>query len=162
MSELCKECAECQAERKRGEARTEVLQGKPCEMCVFFGPLTELDEAIVHAEAVAERYGCSKCGVEHKQLAEWLWELRYRRKADEVKRRDEDYGDATALHMLGVRNTLLREAVCRLEWIAEIVEKAYGVPERDREEAYDHALAEILELAKKPLKINDWEKGEER
>jgi len=39
-----------------------------------------LDEAIAHAEEVAE--GCSKCADEHRQLADWLKELRERRNAD--------------------------------------------------------------------------------
>lgn len=36
-----------------------------------------LDEAIKHAEKVAEQNkGCQKCAEEHRQLAEWLRELK--------------------------------------------------------------------------------------
>ena len=45
-----------------------------------------LDEAIIHAEEVADRCdvtdGDSKCSVEHRQLAEWLKELKTLRKQD--------------------------------------------------------------------------------
>lgn len=44
-----------------------------------------LEEAIRHCEEVAERYAktedCAECAAEHRQLAEWLKELKeYRRK----------------------------------------------------------------------------------
>ena len=42
-----------------------------------------LDEAIVHARAVANEQGCTACGIEHGQLADWLEELRERRKSEE-------------------------------------------------------------------------------
>lgn len=42
-----------------------------------------LDEAIKHAEEVAERYGESECASNHKQIAEWLKELKQRRILDE-------------------------------------------------------------------------------
>ena len=38
-----------------------------------------LDEAIEHAKEVAN-YQCNECGKQHKQLAEWLEELKSRRK----------------------------------------------------------------------------------
>lgn len=45
-----------------------------------------LEEAIIHAEAVAERCavtdGNIKCEMEHRQLAEWLKELKERREKD--------------------------------------------------------------------------------
>ena len=41
-----------------------------------------LDEAIVHAREVAAQLGCCECADEHRQLAEWLEELRERRKND--------------------------------------------------------------------------------
>lgn len=37
-----------------------------------------LDEAISHAKEIATT-NCNNCGKEHKQLAEWLEELKYRR-----------------------------------------------------------------------------------
>lgn len=38
-----------------------------------------LNEAIKHCEEKAKELGCTKCGKEHAQLAEWLKELqRYR------------------------------------------------------------------------------------
>lgn len=48
-----------------------------------------LDEAIIHAEEIADRCdvtdGDNECGKEHRQLAEWLKELRSRREtADAV------------------------------------------------------------------------------
>lgn len=58
-----------------------------------------LDEAIIHAEEVAEINqtiadntesdkwqdiaACEKCAAEHRQLAEWLRELKKRREKDE-------------------------------------------------------------------------------
>lgn len=43
-----------------------------------------LDEAIDHAKEVAKR--CDKCGEEHKQLAEWLEELKQYRKLGTVEK----------------------------------------------------------------------------
>ena len=48
--------------------------------------MTTLDEAIRHAEKIA-RSKCDECGTEHRQLAEWLKELReYKSHADAVNR----------------------------------------------------------------------------
>lgn len=45
-----------------------------------------LEEAIIHAETVADRCavtdGNIKCEMEHRQLAEWLKELKARREKD--------------------------------------------------------------------------------
>ena len=41
-----------------------------------------LDEAINHALDQAQQLGDCPCGSEHKQLAEWLLELKYRRQQD--------------------------------------------------------------------------------
>ena len=38
-----------------------------------------LDEAISHAEEQATKLGCGDCAEEHRQLAEWLKELKLRR-----------------------------------------------------------------------------------
>ena len=46
-----------------------------------------LEEAIKHCEEKAN--GCSECADEHKQLADWLWELKVRREIDEYKRIDD-------------------------------------------------------------------------
>jgi len=35
-----------------------------------------LEEAITHAQEQATSLGCSECGAEHQQLAEWLRELK--------------------------------------------------------------------------------------
>ena len=35
-----------------------------------------LDEAIQHAKEQACKLGCTECGQEHNQLAEWLEELK--------------------------------------------------------------------------------------
>ena len=43
-----------------------------------------LDEAIKHAEEVAEEKRCEKCGEEHRQLAEWLKELKQLRKQEKI------------------------------------------------------------------------------
>ena len=45
------------------------------------GGLITLDEAISHAEEQAKKLGECDCGKEHKQLAEWLKELKERREA---------------------------------------------------------------------------------
>jgi len=46
-----------------------------------------LDEAIKHAEEQADKLGCSQCGEEHRQLAEWLKELRQRRQFEAERQR---------------------------------------------------------------------------
>ena len=38
-----------------------------------------IDEAIRHAEAKAQELGCTECAQEHRQLAGWLRELKFRR-----------------------------------------------------------------------------------
>ena len=43
-----------------------------------------LNEAIQHAEAIVNSQ-CGECAEEHRQLAEWLKELKYRREAVEQK-----------------------------------------------------------------------------
>jgi len=64
---------------------------------VYFAPMT-LDEAITHCE---EKADCTQCGSEHKQLAEWLQELKELRKqkptiyhkfrvGDEIKTQKEE------------------------------------------------------------------------
>ena len=40
-----------------------------------------IDEAIRHAEGKAQELGCTECAQEHWQLASWLRELKFRRKA---------------------------------------------------------------------------------
>ena len=40
-----------------------------------------IDEAIKHCEEVADSK-CDECGAEHRQLAEWLKELKERREHD--------------------------------------------------------------------------------
>lgn len=40
-----------------------------------------LDEAIQHCKEVAKEK-CNACGAEHKQLAEWLRELQWRRDSE--------------------------------------------------------------------------------
>lgn len=41
-----------------------------------------LDEAIEHAKEEAFKLGCSECGKEHRQLAEWLEELKEYKEKD--------------------------------------------------------------------------------
>ena len=41
-----------------------------------------LAEAIKHAWEVADKQGCTECGINHMQLACWLEELQARRKAE--------------------------------------------------------------------------------
>ena len=54
-----------------------------------------LDEAIKHAEEVAEEKRCEKCGEEHRQLSEWLKELKQLRKQEKtghwIDHSDEGY-----------------------------------------------------------------------
>lgn len=38
-----------------------------------------IDEAIRHAENKARELGCTECAQEHRQLAAWLRELKFRR-----------------------------------------------------------------------------------
>ena len=46
-----------------------------------------LDEAIIHAKEVAEKHGCTACGLDHAQLAAWLEELQDRRRVEEMSLR---------------------------------------------------------------------------
>ena len=39
-----------------------------------------IDEAIQHCEDKARELGCTECAQEHRQLAAWLRELKFRRK----------------------------------------------------------------------------------
>ena len=39
-----------------------------------------IDEAIRHCEEKARELGCTECAQEHRQLAGWLRELKFRRK----------------------------------------------------------------------------------
>lgn len=36
----------------------------------------KLSEAIKHANEIADREGCTECGMQHRQLAAWLCELK--------------------------------------------------------------------------------------
>ena len=38
-----------------------------------------IDEAIIHAEKKGQELGCTECAQEHRQLAGWLRELKFRR-----------------------------------------------------------------------------------
>ena len=38
-----------------------------------------IDEAIQHCEEKARELGCTECAQEHRQLAAWLRELKFRR-----------------------------------------------------------------------------------
>lgn len=42
-----------------------------------------LDEAIIHAQEVADRQGCTECGLQHLQLVKWLKELKERQEKEE-------------------------------------------------------------------------------
>lgn len=42
-----------------------------------------LDEAIKHSKEQSKKLGCTECGKEHLQLANWLEELKERRQKDE-------------------------------------------------------------------------------
>ena len=47
--------------------------------------MISIDEAILHCEEVAEKCSGSQCGTDHRQLAEWLKELkRLKTSADTV------------------------------------------------------------------------------
>lgn len=68
-----------------------------------------LDEAIAHAEEVATTI-CDKCAKEHRQLAEWLRELK-RLKAENAKLRELAGKQVLELED---ENAELRELVCDL------------------------------------------------
>ncbi len=48
--------------------------------------LMTLDEAISHANSVAETCASEECGMEHLQIAEWLKELKIRREIEQKSR----------------------------------------------------------------------------
>ena len=59
------------------------------------GTAMTMDEAIAHAEEVAERNPCTECSKEHGQLAEWLRMLDGIQKiADEHDERQTEWTDA--------------------------------------------------------------------
>jgi len=43
-----------------------------------------LDEAIKHAREIADNKKCTECGENHRQLADWLEELKYYREECET------------------------------------------------------------------------------
>lgn len=64
----------------RSAAHTQDLQG--CSMAMT------IDEAIQHCEEKARELGCTECAQEHRQLAAWLRELKFRRQgAGELERK---------------------------------------------------------------------------
>ena len=60
-----------------------------------------IDEAIRHAEEKAQELGCTECAQEHRQLAAWLRELKFRRKAqaalDAVRWRADEAARTTGI-----------------------------------------------------------------
>lgn len=91
-----------------------------------------LDEAIIHAEEVAKekeknakfytisrpdgkhRESCKQCAEEHRQLAQWLKELKAHREAwsklkNNVVAYHNNYNYDTAIHFLNIIDTRLNE-----------------------------------------------------
>ena len=62
-----------------------------------------IDEAIRHAEDKARELGCTECAQEHRQLAGWLRELKFRRAhqaaLDAARRRAEEEARAKGCHI---------------------------------------------------------------
>ena len=62
-----------------------------------------IDEAIRHAEDNARELGCMEYAQEHRQLAGWLRELKFRRKAqadlDAVRWRADEEARAKGCHI---------------------------------------------------------------
>ena len=62
-----------------------------------------IDEAIRHAEDKARELGCTECAQEHYQLAGWLRELKFRRKAqaalDATRWRADEEARAKGCHI---------------------------------------------------------------
>lgn len=62
-----------------------------------------IDEAIQHCEEKARELGCTECAQEHRQLAAWLRELKFRRKAqadlDAVRWRADEEARAKGCHI---------------------------------------------------------------
>ena len=87
-----------------------------------------LDEAIKHAEEVAEEKRCEKCGEEHRQLAEWLKELQQLRETLEI-----DYIDRaqtqTEIEMNASRYTLSKErgGMGQVEWSDQLIKVSDAV-----------------------------------
>ena len=75
-------CEQLKARRERAKREAEVEKSK-----------LGLDEAIQHAEEKSR--GCSACAADHKQLAEWLRELKSRREADNPQRSEAGSEDQT-------------------------------------------------------------------
>ena len=63
-----------------------------------------LDEAIIHTREVAAQLGCCECADEHRQLAEWLEELRERRKNDRTTEHKQLAKQSEELHELYKNN----------------------------------------------------------
>ena len=62
-----------------------------------------IDEAIQHCEEKARELGCTECAAEHWQLAGWLRELKFRRKAqadlDAARWRADEEARAKGCHI---------------------------------------------------------------
>ena len=87
-----------------------------------------LDEAIKHAEEVAEEKRCEKCGEEHRQLAEWLKELKQLRETLEIDCIDRAQTQ-TEIEMNASRYTLSKErgGMGQVEWSDQLIKVSDAV-----------------------------------
>ena len=87
-----------------------------------------IDEAIKHAEEVAEEKLCEKCGEEHRQLAEWLKELKQLRETLEIDCIDRAQTQ-TEIEMNASRYTLSKErgGMGQVEWSDQLIKVSDAV-----------------------------------
>lgn len=87
-----------------------------------------IDEAIRHCEEVAEKMNDCECAADHRQLAEWLRELKELReifsKVDTGAIKPKDYLDL--LDEWAKARKLLKAAVEDLRWVNENTQDADG------------------------------------
>ena len=91
----------------------------------------ELGDAIIHAEEVADRCavtdGNIKCEIEHRQLAEWLRELK--------ERREQDVPDTNVGDMISRQAAIDEIRKCR--FVVDAIEKIIGLPSAQPEPCED-------------------------
>ena len=87
-----------------------------------------LDEAIKHAEEVAEEKRCEKCGEEHRRLAEWLKELKQLSETLEIDCIDRAQTQ-TEIEMNASRYTLSKErgGMGQVEWSDQLIKVSDAV-----------------------------------
>ena len=91
-----------------------------------------LDEAINHCTEVAD-LNCNECGLEHRQLAEWLKELKALRERSDAEPK-KNYGNAAAM----------REALVKLNKLLYVGIDGYVYGQPDMTDEIERTIKSAL------------------